>query len=351
MADQQQGDSSSDVIYLTFFVCVIVGVIFYYAGDTILAAHLFLRKMWLVMAMTITGGGTLNLDFIRQAMAGSDPADWTLERLGALSGGLRWYILGVLIPIFSGFSYWVYRKNPAPRLKRIHSMETLNTAQVHEWPWIAPVMGKNVIDEPIEKGPWAMSSRPVDFAKRYRLLDGKILNKGRAEKLFAMQLGRLWEGPERLPAHVRALYACFIAQLCRDVSGARAGLKELSFGMTSGNFKYEITDALLAKHGKDERVLDVMKYHAYVATVMCGTLERCRKYGVLAPNHFLWLRPKNRPMWYALQNIGRRTPFVEVAGVQAHFLAEEVAGHAIERPYVIEAVEALEKALNEVRFE
>lgn len=350
MAEQQQGDSTSDAIYIAAFVCLILGVVYYFTGDAILSFHLFLRRAWLALAMAVTGG-TPHLEFTRQVLAGSDPEDWTLSRLGALSGGLRWYILGVLVPIFAFVAYRVYRKNPAPRHKRVHKMGTLNEAQVDQWPWIAPVIGKDIIKEPIEKGPWAMCARPVDFARRYRLLEGKLLNKGRAEKLFAMQLGRLWEGPDRLPSHVRALYACFAAQLCRDVKGCREGLRTLALGMTSGAMDYTTTNALLAKYGNDERVLDVARRHAYVATVLCGTLAKCRKYGVLAPNHFLWLRPKNRPMWYALQSVGRRTPFTEVAGIHAHFLAEEVAGHAIERPYVVEAVEALEKALSEVRFE
>ncbi len=44
-------------------------------------------------------------------------------------------------------------------------------------------------------------------------------------------------------------------------------------------------------------------------------------------------------------------PFPEVAGILGHYYAEGVAGHGLERPYVIKAVEGLKKGLSEIEFD
>ncbi len=51
--------------------------------------------------------------------------------------------------------------------------------------------------------------------------------------------------------------------------------------------------------------------------------------GVQASADFLWLKPIDRRLWYMLNTVGRQTPFAEVAGPYAHWLAEREMGKRI----------------------
>src|SRR4029079_9643029 len=111
---------------------------------------------------------------------------------------------------------------------------------------------------------------------------------------------------------------------------------------------YSGVDELLKKHINSKDVQTILKSHAYVMTVMASMLEKARDDGVQASADFLWLKPRDRRLWYMMNTVGRQTPFIEVAGVYAHWIAEKEAGKRILVPMVEEASKALEIALKEV---
>lgn len=351
MSNQQQQDSSNDAMYVGGFILLLYIVVVMFFGEQVATFHLWTRKMWAMVASTLLPFEVF--DKILVAIESYSPREWlnTPGALTKLSEDLRWVMFVPMASIFIWYARKVWKAVPAKNLRRVLTREKIIASEVKIWPWIAPVVKLDIVKMPIDEGKWAMARTPIDFSRKYRLLDGRELNKLRAEKLFASQLGKLWEGPQRLPKHVRALFACFIAQACRDKDGARDGLKTLALSHADGKPDYSFADALIEKHINDERLAPIFERHAYVVTVLCASLELARSNGVLPPAYFLWLRPLNRPLWYALNNVGRRTPFCETAGVHAHFLAEKVAGHRIERPYVIEGVKALERALREYKFD
>lgn len=351
MAGQQQNDSSNDALYVGGFLLLLYVLLVAFFGETVTAWHLKLRALWAHLGdMVLPGSKYSQLLVFIDTYA---PREWLnrSKMLNQLSKDLRLVMFIPLASIFGFYAFRVWNKNPSKGLRRIHDRVSLIKSEVKIWPWIAPVVELDLVKESIDEGKWAMAKMPVDFAKKYRLLDGREINKLRTEKLFASQLGKLWEGPDKLPRHARALLACFIAQACRDKDGAREGLKTLAVTVPTGKPDYDFADGLLKKHMNDERIQHIFKNHAYVITVMSAMLELARTNGVLPPAYFVWLRPLNRTMWYALNNVGRRTPFSEVAGIHAHYLAEKVAGHRIERPYVVEAGKALERALREYKFD
>lgn len=350
MSQNQPSDTTTELLYILGGGLLALALAYHFFGDALLNVYLGLRHAWALAVITLLGH-TPRLDLINQQVMSYDVREWTMAKLSFVSVVLRPYMFPVLAGVFGLYAYRVYRRNQLGKLRRKFDISSLARAQVNIWPWIAPVLQLDLIKQPIDKGEWAMARRPADFAKKYRLLDGIEINRARASKLFALQLGRLWEGPDRLPRYVRSLYACFAAQAAGAVKEARQGLAELTMGMASGEFDDTFCKQLLQRYADDPDVKAIAKKHAYVTTVLCATLAKARSYGVLPPNNFLWLRPLNRPLWYALNCTGRKTPFAEVAGVYAHQLAEQVAGHAIERPYVKEAVEALALALREIQFE
>jgi intracellular multiplication protein IcmP len=107
----------------------------------------------------------------------------------------------------------------------------------------------------------------------------------------------------------------------------------------------------LHKHESSKLVQEVLSKHAYVLTMMAAMLLLARTDGVQASADFLWLKPIDRRLWYMLNTVGRQTPFVEVAGPFAHWVAEREIGRKLLIPMVEEATNALEGSLKEIIYQ
>src|SRR3546814_2501794 len=84
----------------------------------------------------------------------------------------------------------------------------------------------------------------------------------------------------------------------------------------------EVNRTLLdpAAGGQAERIANL---HAYQISAVLSVLQWARKRGgVLAPAEFMWLKPYNRPAWYALNGLGTNTHLVEACGAIAHWKVE-----------------------------
>jgi intracellular multiplication protein IcmP len=174
------------------------------------------------------------------------------------------------------------------------------------------------------------------------------LKRGQTNKVFIMQLGPLWHSVDRLPPHVRALFAIFAGRHNSD-PGAVALLKQLSSSATT-KLDFTGVDQLLKKYIDTKPVQQVIQSHAYILTVMASMLVLARLDGVQASADFLWLKPLDRRLWYTLNTVGRQTPFTEVAGIFAHWVAEKELGKKLQIPMVEEATNALELALKEIIY-
>lgn len=348
---QNNTDDGTGPLYVVGAILVVGFAIKMIWGDALLSAWLAVRHVWASFVLTVWPWQMAGLEESVYWMKTYYIEEWTGDRVGLLGKQLRPFMWPFFALPLAYLAFRVWAKNPGVKLRRSMNMNTLAESEARVWPWITPVLGKKIIEQPIEDGPWAMGLHPLEFARKYSLLDGQTLSRERAEKLFASQLGPLWEGPEKLRSSTRALFACFCAQACSDNKAAIEGLKTMALTVSSGKPDYSFAKGLLDKYYQDERIQAIVKRHAYVSTVVSSTLMEARKYGVLPPNFFLWLRPVNRPLWYTLNGVGRSTPFAEASGVHAHRLAEQVAGYGIELAYVTKCVDALEKGLKEVDYD
>jgi intracellular multiplication protein IcmP len=174
------------------------------------------------------------------------------------------------------------------------------------------------------------------------------LRRGRANRLFAMQLGPLWTGPQNLPPHVKALFAIFAARANGDPAAVTL-FRQLNLTCTT-KMDFSGIEPLLKKHMDSKLVKEVTSSHAYVLTVMASMLALARTDGVQATADFLWLKPLDRRLWYTLNTVGRQTPFTEVAGIFAHWVAEKEMGRKLLIPMVEEATNALDLALKEIIY-
>mgnify|MGYP007076386948 CR=1 FL=1 len=83
----------------------------------------------------------------------------------------------------------------------------------------------------------------------------------------------------------------------------------------------------------------LLKRHtAFELPWFMAALTLARRKGVLASSQFLWVRPVDRPLWYALHQCGGRAAWAEAFASWAHYAAEEKAKKALAEPHIAQAV-------------
>ena len=97
------------------------------------------------------------------------------------------------------------------------------------------------------------------------------------------------------------------------------------------------------KHILDEPFLK--RHAAFELPLFMAILTLARKKGVLASSQFLWLRPLDRSLWYALNQCGGRAAWAEGFAAWAHYAAEEKAGASLPEARTSHAVQRLKDTL------
>lgn len=347
---QNQNDNSLDILWIAGIALLLFFVAKVWFGDEILFVYAKIRWLWM-KAITLVWEKD-NLMAALRMMETREIKEMSSAQLSQLSKDLRLFMFPLWGGLVGYFGYKAIKNNPGNKFRRLLTRENLAKEMSSDFPWILPALQQDLIAAPIDSGEWAMATPPLRFARQFGLLvGGNKIDTRRAEKLFASQLGNLWNGPKRLNKETQALFACFAAQVCRDKDGADAALRELTVSISNKNPVWTKSQQLLEKYGNDPRVQEICSKHAYQYTVMIALFDAGKTIGIFPPNHFLWCRPKKRVLWYSLNCVMRRTYFPEVSGIYAHYLAEKIAGHGLELPYVGKAVNALELALQDIKFD
>ncbi len=327
---------------------------------------------------------------INANMKDRDPAEIELGDLWALANysgrRLRW-VFAPLCLCLAGIVY--FRLGRVEQLRRKFTMQALLKNNVKIFPELSPIVNRErpITDEPHDSGPWRTARTPLQFALENKLIVGKEdetikpivpeqllgpdglpnkqaktvrldkllhLDLARAEYTFASQLGDTFKGLQSLNTHQKGLAAALLAYAHSDRTTCNNLLDQLALSFRERPKKgsddaYELdingAEELLQKYPIDH---DELQRHAsYVNCWMSALLEFARGKGVIACSKFLWVRPIDRSLWYALNQCGRRVAWSEAAGVRAHIQSEEVQGAAINTPQVESAVRAIESDLIE----
>ncbi len=358
-----QSESSMGAFW-TMAALFAFGAMIWYLYSTKIIHFYFQIKLYEIQLISIF---TNKLTDVRTAIINVDTTKVDVHRMLRVGDVVGYFLripVLVFLVILGGI---VFFANSTRSFKRTYSMRDLSTYEKVNWPQITPVIGLNLTKMDIDKGPWAMAQTPMQFCKFHNLLienkpkprEGmtrkewsKIevtLKRGQANKIFSVQLGSLWQGLDRLSPHTRALFAVFAARFQGDSKGAAALLAQISIS-SANKLNFTGTDSLLKKHREHKKIQAIMQEHAYILTVMASMLEIAREDGVQASADFLWLKPIDRRLWYMLNTVGRQTPFIEVAGPFAHWVAEKEIGRRLLVPMVEEATNALEIALKEIVY-
>jgi intracellular multiplication protein IcmP len=364
-ASQGQSDNSTGILWGVAALFVTVAAIWFVFKTQIITGYLTLKLLELNVVNAIFGGKYADMAaVIANGRANASTLGLhDLMDMGSAVGNIIRYPFVILMMILAVV---VYFSNTTRVFKREYSMKSLAKEEYSNWPQITPVIGLDLIKADIDVGPWAMAMTPMQFCKYYNLLQevrpervqgmarsewdkiDVILKRGETNRLFIMQLGALWQGPDRLPPHARALFAAFAARINADGAGSKLLLQMAA--SSRGKMNYTGTDALLKKYLNSKGVQKIVQSHAYILTVMASMLLGSREDGVQASADFLWLKPLDRRLWYTLNTVGRQTPFIEVGGVFAHWVAERDAEKKLIVPMIEEATNAVELALKDIVY-
>jgi intracellular multiplication protein IcmP len=361
-SDQSEGSTSILWIIAAIFV---FGMIIWYKFKANLVAVYVKIKLW---EINLIGLFTNNLSDVKAYILGTPYEDFTFQDVINIGNAVGNYMRFPIILTIFGLAYITFFASSTRLFKRIYDMRALAEQEKVNWPQISPVLGLGLDKQNIDKGPWAMALTPMQFCKRYKLLDEHrpqaregmtrkewnrtevTLRRGQANKLFAIQLGAVFTTVEALPEHARALFGIFAARFHNDTKVASDLLAKISASSTV-KLNFDGTEALIKKYVGHKRIQGIIHQHGYVLTVMASMLEAAREDGVQASADFLWLKPIDRKLWYMLNTVGRQTPFVEVAGPFAHWIAEKQIGRRLQVPMVEEATNALDISLKEIIYQ
>ncbi len=363
-------DNSAGILWGVAAAFAAVGVIWFGFKTQIISFYLTIKLYELNFISFIANYLPINTSSFARvkeviAYAKAYPAKISYNDLLMIGDSVgNWFRIPLLL-IFIILAIVVYFSNTTRVYKHIYNMKDLAKFEKINWPQITPVVGLDLIKTDIDKGPWAMAMTPMQFCKRFKLLQevraqrqegvrtrdriDVVLKRGDANKVFALQLGPAWQDVNKLPMHAKALFAVFAARINADSKAAAELLAKMSES-AGRKFDEAMIDALLKKHENTKLVQQIIQSHAYVSTVMAAMLLGARDDGVQASADFLWLKPMDRRLWYTLNTVGRQTPFIEVGGIFAHWIAEKEAGRKLLVPMVEEATNALELALKEVVY-
>ncbi len=303
--------------------------------------------------------GTINELSAEQSLDYYNLTGFSIAAIGAHTGHyLRWPLAIICVCI----GLYAVLFSPRTKFKTKYTLETFLKVQAKMWPVISPIVNFNPSKSsaripgtavPDKLPPFSEALSPEEWIAWHRIpVTNGIPDREATRRAFIQQLGPRWQGIVGQPPHVRGLYAAFALKGVQKREESDDFLGQLSLCWTIGHgfqmtpkVKAEV-DKLLKDPATGGEADKIAALHAYRTTALLGVLRWSRWMGgVLAPAQFLWLRAADRNLWYALNNLGRRSFHSEGAGAMAHFMAEQNAKKPLPIPRVDTAIVTLNQYL------
>ncbi len=351
----RQGEGSElDILLIAGAVLFVTWILYFFFHNQIVHV-LFFIKYWELNLLNFFMPSLASVDrAVRYGYQHPDTVSFhQLMGVSRQVGDLLRYPFALISIILAGV---LYHTHPDKLYNEVEQMPTLAKKMVKNFPAIQVVQGLDLINTPIDEGPWAMGQTPIEWAMQHKLLSRDsqtkqvVVDRLRAKLIFSQQLGPRWKGLDFLSLYEKAIFAALAAFINYDRERGEGYLEQLAHSATPEHLKtldlnWTGIDDLLNRYADTPAVRAVVSGHAYVYTVFAAMLKAARTSGTVANSLYLWLKPTNRRLWYVLNSVGRKAMFVEVGGVFAHFLSEVQLKMAIAQPMVEEAVNGLEEAV------
>lgn len=352
MSNQQT--SSDDSIFLFFGVIVLIIVFLYFSIPLFKEFYLTL-KLWQMEVIARVVPISANTEIL-QALKTKPSYDWTFEELAIMSYKIQYYLVGIpIIVVYWSVNYIKKNLFLFKKYSKIYNVDSLLEQEKKVWKYLEPISQQNLLKEDIKNGKWASAKKPQEIAIEFKLLDNpkdyNTLNREKAKKYFARQLGELFTGMDNLTPIQKALCGCFFAHYLGNPRAARYAFLDMAGSYAKGSKPdYSTGIALFEKYKNEKSVQNIMNGHRYVSTAMMSMFEKAKERGIIISKYFLWLKIEDRILYYALNNVGREVAWVECAGIFDHFQHEKNLGKPMAKMYVDEAVIGLEKALKKMKY-
>ena len=239
------------------------------------------------------------------------------------------------------------------------SIEELITLQVKDCKYMRPVAIEDRPDKcSLTDGRWARAMRPYEFLKHHEisLKEGEY-DKEKTEQALIDQLGKTVSTIEEIYqwAPSSKIILCIMIyriMVLRDESNELIDRAAYAWNFNKKTNVVSFNDAGLIKeinillHRKDfiKEIEILLSMHGYVNTLIVGALDQARNQsGKLSTPEFLWLRPTNRVLFYALNQLGRKEAWIESVAVTAHFQVEQHYKKASHEAHITPAVTLIQK--------
>ena len=389
MKGRQDDDPSMTIflfIFLAIFAMFAVGYYYRTNSGPINSVLVSFNRAHLYVISYLPGDMGDEAAYAYFKLAEKNPAEFSFHQIVSQFSYVGKYVRWIVCPVIGAFLVWgvVSKRRISEYYKREFTMQTLVENNVKEFPCMAPIANrkKSLLKEPLDEGKWRTPRQPIQFVAENKLLfDGKdkpipkkhfinrdgtanlrsrllkknnnkdvALDVSRARKLFIEQLGPTFTGIDALPDYMQGLVAAFLAYGGGGRDKAQAMLDQMSLSFVEpenegDDFDIDITgaDKLIEQYKNDEELEYTVKHHeSYVYPWLMALYEDfAKRKGVLPSSQFIWLRPVNNCLFCALNQMGKREPWIEAAGPWAHYQAENQAEQRIEKPHVEEAVVGL----------
>ena len=284
--------------------------------------------------------------------------------MGVIEQKATYYIRWPLAAAFAALAVYIFYYSPRGLFRTKHTLETFIRTQAKMWPVIAPIVDFNPIKSsarvpgsmiPDKLPLFAEALSPEEWVSWHRIpVTNGVVDREVARRALLLQLGPRWHGIQDLPPYFQALFAAFALKGAQKREESDDFLGKISLGWNAKT-GFRLDPAVASEVHKILKDPDMggkadeqAAMHAYRTTAMLGTLRWARSMGgVLAPGQFIWLRGTDRNLWYALNNLGRRSFHAEGMGAMAHFMAEQAAKKPLPIPRVDTAIATLNQFLSD----
>ena len=270
---------------------------------------------------------------------------------------LRWLVVP---PLF--YLAWVIYKNPVRLYNEKMTVQRFLQRQSVTWKPIVPVLHLDLVKNN-PKG-WRDPYTAPEIARKAKLLIARKLNSERVKLYLESQLGPKIDvdNLDAMRPYEKALFAVFALRIVREKTPDKKtiiaqrlldDLNESSRGTGMPNF--ELAKSAFDRLKADKKVLKSIAPHAYVRTALVQMLCDARVFdGVLPPSQFIWLRPMDQSLFYALNRAPvvperlHTASFAEASCILGQWQAERVAfmnQHKLTAPYIDGAASAIAEDL------
>jgi len=352
MSSGSTGKKSSDsLILVTILVAlfILTWVAIWFSAHTQFA-HAALYYAWLLLK-PFDISLFPSISAVRNAISelARDPQNVSFEQL--------WNVLGwtgrFYLPLPVGLSLWgiiCSLKHRSQKVKRSLTADTLPFVMSKHAPAIIPVLQYGDMLNTNAPGQESRKT-PLEFAKQNKLIRLGRLDTEKTRLVFGRQVGRKISGLDELSPYEKALFAVFAIRmfgLASEAKDAQSLLDTLNRSCVKGIPNFTLAKKVFQKYVQEEDAIKLVRFFPYPSTLLLYMHRKACERGGLPSSHFRWLKPIDRPLWYALNASGRPTPCVESIAQVQNFRWQEWAmdeGRVVQQLYLDDVIQSFKNML------